>query len=145
MRLSVKENTPIVKNWSKFLKEDSNKIELFNLIAEKITANRYDEKVVIATKGDGIVSLVAVDEENITPCNHEEADTRIFLHVKHLSEAGHQKVSITPIDADVIFIAIRLFHRLGLQELWIEFGNYVHMRSVADPEGGPGGHGPPKR
>ena len=97
MRLSVKENTPIVKNWSKFLKEDSNKIELFNLIAEKITTNRYDGKVVIATKGDGIVSLVAVDEENITPCNHEEADTRIFLNVKHLSEAGHQKVSITSI------------------------------------------------
>ena len=44
-----------------------------------------------------LVSLVAVDEENITPCNHEEADTRIFLHVKHLSEAGHQKVSITSI------------------------------------------------
>ena len=97
MRLSVKENTPIVKNWSKFLKEDSNKIELFNLIAEKITTNRYDGKVVIATKGDGIVSLVAVDEENTTPCNHEEVDTRIFLHAKYLSEAGHQKVSITPI------------------------------------------------
>ena len=97
MRLSVKENTPIVKNWSKFLKADSNKIELFNLIAKKITTNRYDGKAVIATKGDGIVSLVAVDEENITPCNHEEADTRIFLHVKHLSEAGHQKVSITSI------------------------------------------------
>ena len=51
LRLSVKGNTPIVKNWSKVLKEDSSKIELFNLIAEKITAKRYDGKVVIAKKG----------------------------------------------------------------------------------------------
>ena len=126
MRLSVKENTPIVKNWSKFLKEDSNKTELFNVIAEKITAKRYDGKVVIATKGNDI--LGAVNEENITPCNHEEADTGIYLHVKHISEAGHQKVSIKSVDTDVVVIAISLFRRLGLQELWVEFGNGIHTR-----------------
>ena len=38
------------------------------------------------------------------------------------------KLAITPIDADVVLIAIRLFHWLGLQELWIEFGNCIHMR-----------------
>jgi len=42
--------------------------------------------------------VLAVHDEGfaneIIPCNHEEADTRMLLHVAHAAAHGHQRVSI---------------------------------------------------
>ena len=46
LRVSVRENKAIVWDRAKFLKGSSNKAELFHLIAEKITRNRTDHKMV---------------------------------------------------------------------------------------------------
>ena len=62
---------------------------------------------------------------HLTPCNHEEADTRIFVHVKELVLRGHKVILIDTVDTDVVVIAISCFNDLslfGLEELWIEFG-----------------------
>ena len=50
LRVSVRENTPMVQDWAKFLKDSSNKAELFHLIAKKITRIRTDHKMVLATQ-----------------------------------------------------------------------------------------------
>jgi len=61
------------------------------------------------------------------PCNHEEADTRIFLHLKNIiemfkiSEIDTDKICICANDTDVVVIAIALFHQLNINELWFEF------------------------
>ena len=52
----------------------------------------------------------------------------MFLHAKHLSEIGHRKVMIKTVDTDVVVIVVSLYQQLGLQELWIEFGNLIRMR-----------------
>ena len=57
---------------------------------------------------------------------HEEADTRIFVHLHHGIRHGNvKKAAILANDIDIIVIGIGLFQNLcknGLQELWICFG-----------------------
>ena len=75
-RVSVRENTPMVQHWAKFLKDSSNRAELFHLIAEKITRNRIDHKMVLATQGENVIFSSTIDIEHFSPCNHEEANMR---------------------------------------------------------------------
>ena len=83
LRVSVRENTPMVQDWAKFLKDSSNKAELFHLIVEKITRNRTDHKMVWATQRVNMIFLSTIDIDRFSPCNHEEANTRMFLHLKN--------------------------------------------------------------
>jgi hypothetical protein len=41
----------------------------------------YDKQIV-ATKDKEVLSNFALNTESINPCNQEEADSRLFLHVK---------------------------------------------------------------
>ena len=66
------------------------------------------------------------------PCSHEEADSRIFVHLQHAVE--HDCVTTACVlsnDTDIIVIAISFFHQLklqGLQKLWVSFGNGEQRR-----------------
>ena len=127
LRVSVRENTPIVQDWARFLKDSSNKVELFHLIAEKINRNRTDHKMVLATQGENVIFSSTIGNDRFSPCNHEDADTRMFLHLKDFSAIEHCKASLKTVDTDVIVISISLFHKLDLEELWIEFGTSVNL------------------
>ena len=100
LRVSVRENTPMVQAWAKFLKDSSNKAELFHLITVKITRNRTDHKMVLATQGENVIFSSTIDTDRFSPCNHE-ADTRMFLHLKDFSTTVHRKVSLKTVDTDV--------------------------------------------
>ena len=68
----------------------------------------------------------------ISPCNHEEADTRVFLHVNDMSLQGHTKITVRTVDTDVLVIAVSVFARLKdqLEELWIDFGTGKHRQFI---------------
>ena len=118
----------MVQDCAKFLKDSSSKPELFHLIAKKITRNRTHHKMVLATQGENVVSLSTVDIDHFSTCNHEEFNKRMFLHLEDLSETGHRKVSLKTVDTDVVVvIPISLFHKLDLEELWIEFGTGLNL------------------
>ena len=40
------------------------------------------------------------------PCNHEEADTRIVIHVLHALQSGCKSVVIRTVDTDVVVILV---------------------------------------
>ncbi len=125
VRIAVKENTPVWKNWQQFLQVDENKTELFHLLAQSLPdcpAVQSFQGVIVATDTEEVVSFGNIENHNLTPCNHEEADTRILLHVKHAAEFGHRKIAIRTVDTDVVVIAISFFHELNIDELWIQFG-----------------------
>ena len=44
--------------------------------------------------------------------DHEEADTRMCLHVLHAVSKGAQNVLVSSVDMDVIVILVGIFHRL---------------------------------
>jgi hypothetical protein len=64
-------------------------------------------------------------------CTHEEADTRIMLHVYIASQCGYRKVMIRTVDADVVVLAVSKMQDIDVDELWIAFGTSKHFRYLA--------------
>ena len=52
----------------------------------------------------------------------------MFLHAKHAADNGHELISIRTVDTDVVVIAMHLFRKLSVEELWIEFGTGKYKR-----------------
>ena len=46
------------------------------------------------------------------PTNHEEANSRLFLHVKDLARQSSQKIAIRTVDADVLVLAVSLYYEM---------------------------------
>ena len=63
--------------------------------------------------------LTDADLTNIAPCSHEEADTRLFLHVAHAVQKGYRKLSLHSGDTDVVVMAIAMFSQINPAELWL--------------------------
>jgi hypothetical protein len=61
-------------------------------------------------------------------CTHEEADTRIFLHLEDAVKQGYSKVTVRTVDTDVVVLGVTSAHRLNITELWIAFGTGKHFR-----------------
>ena len=122
MRISVLKDTLICKDFQKFRRNGTNKTELFKMIAEAVIQILETLATIVATIGSKIVSNSSLEKLNIEPCNHEQADSRLLLHVLDGVNSGIKKVSIITVDMDVVFIALRHFFILNLGELWIEFG-----------------------
>ena len=131
-RRRVLENTAIPKNWAGFLRNSDNKKELFCFLAEKISKLNSGSKEVYTTHLNDVLTAHEYDDSinEIKPCNHEEADTRMFLHVAHAAKHGHQKVSIRTVDTDVVVLAVAQIQHLQISELWIEFGIGKHYRFI---------------
>ncbi len=70
------------KHWGQFLADSSNKDELFKFLSTEATkASSFpDCKDVYLTSGACVVHIGPGDEM-VEQSNHEEADTRIVLHV----------------------------------------------------------------
>ena len=64
--------------------------------------------------------------------DHEEADTRILLHVNDALQRGANKIIIRTVDTDVIIILIGQFHNIIDQypnaALWVAFGTGKYFR-----------------
>ena len=90
------------------------------------------ENRVVITKGpDALSNHPGTSLSGITPCSHEEADTRIFLHVSHAVKEGIKTVMISANDTDVLVIAVSTFSQLqelGLQEMWLAFGQGRNLK-----------------
>ena len=89
--------------------------------------------VVIVTKEEDAVSNRTINLAGVAPCSQEEADTRIFVHARHATEAGSKVIMVKASDTDVVVIAVSVMHELqelGLQKLWVAFGQGQYLRWV---------------
>jgi hypothetical protein len=58
-------------------------------------------------------------------CNHERADTQIFLHSKHTASDGNNTITNKASDTDVLVIlisALLILQDLGVEKMWVAFG-----------------------
>lgn len=70
--------------------------------------------------------------DSISPCNQEEADSRILLHVAAAAQEGYPRVLIRTNDSDVIVIATSLYKQIqGLKELWVAYGTGSNVQYLA--------------
>ena len=99
-----------------------NKEELFHLLANSIL--NVEKGLAYATLGSSTVCN-RIQRKPIR-CNHEEGDTKIFVHLKHAIENDLiGTASIQANDTDIIILSVALFHDLflvGLREGWVAFG-----------------------
>ena len=122
--LSVK----IPPNWKSFLRVNENKTELFRLLAEEVIAIHAQGKEVYSTYGNDVLSNTdRTTMDGLQPCNHEEADFRIFLHV-HDAALQHHRVLIRSGDTDVFVLAVAQMQRITDKELWLAFGTGKQFR-----------------
>ena len=121
IRRRVTSTTKAPGNWRAFLRDGENKTELFKFLADKISEADGLVNTVVVTKGEDVVSNRAVPQE-VNPCNHEEADTRIFVHARSLALQGVKSVIVKANDTDVVVIAVAVMpslQHLGLDLMWI--------------------------
>ena len=132
-RRRVSSSTRIPGNWPGFLRNNENKQELFRFLAHKcVDYETEDDKTIYSTVDDQVVcSSSGTITSALAPCSQEEADSRIFVHVKDMAQNGHAKVMIRTVDTDVVVIAVAKFLQIGLQELWVAFGTGKNYRCIA--------------
>ena len=132
MRRRVTGLGKIPSKWQNFLRENDNKAELFNFLADKISG-MATPNVVIVTKEEDAISNSTIDLAGVAPCSHEEADTRIFVHARHAAEAGSKVIMVKANDTDILVIAISVLQalqNLGLQQLWVAFGQKQNLKWI---------------
>lgn len=91
------------------------KKELFHYLAKSLTSISQPVVDIVSSFDQDVISSTMLDKEGLTNCNHEEADTRLFLHIRHAAAQGLKKVIIRTIDTDVVVLAIANAHNLYKQ------------------------------
>ena len=107
VRRRVVPSAAITKNWKDSLRVDDNKTELFSFLSHQVTLLQTEGKAVYATDGhDVLCSMAQIDLTGLVPCSHEEADTRLFLHVADSIKKCYRKLMVRTVDTDVVMVAI---------------------------------------
>ena len=103
------------KSRNNFLRLNENKTELASFLAKRITS-LHPSELVCVTHCEHVLSNNNINRSGHCCCNHEEADTRIFVHVKRTT-VRELKTSYTSTDTDVVVIAISMFEKLKKYKL----------------------------
>ena len=91
---------PYLLAWTEFLKISENKKPMFEFFSELICKDFKNENyLVCCTKGDKVLSNQDHSFSSLSPCNQEEADTRMFRHLYQAAEEGHRIAYIRTIDS----------------------------------------------
>eukprot|EP00794_Sanderia_malayensis_P011452 gene11452-12649_t len=128
-RRRVGPNVVLPRNWQQFLRNDENKGELFRFLAKHATQIETT-KHVITTYGEDVISVLPRDLSFLTPCNHEEADSRMILHAGDAASCGFSRITIRAVDTDVVVLAVSSVRLLNVTELWLAFGTGKHLRFI---------------
>ena len=127
---------PHGKDWTKSLNDPDTKNEMFPYLSKKIThivaetPGRKKYSFTSTLNESVICSDKDVNIESLQNCSHEEADTRIFIHLQFAARQGHHIAKIRTVDTDIVVLAIGLFFQLQLTELWVGFGTGKTYRDI---------------
>ena len=131
IRRKVSGENKMPAKWMDILRDESNKQELFAFLSSKIVA--YDEftegKKVYATSDKSV--LPKETDHMAQPCDHEEADTRLLLHLIDALNKGQKSCLVRTVDTDVVVILIGklhcLLHANADADIWAAFGAGKHF------------------
>ena len=67
--------------------------------------------------------------QDLQPCDHEEADTRIALHLYDAVKEDATNILVRTVDTDVIVILVGIFFDMPSPiNIWVAFGTGKHFR-----------------
>ncbi|ELU07992.1 hypothetical protein CAPTEDRAFT_216620 [Capitella teleta] len=127
-RVVLKSRIP--KMWKEFLCNDENKSDLFHLLSHAVNSLApVPGKEIYATLGADVLTT-SENISAISPCTHEEADTRVILHLHDAVQKGLKTAMIRTVDTDVVIIAASAFTTIKPAKLWIAFGSGRNFRHL---------------
>ncbi|CAE1318539.1 unnamed protein product [Acanthosepion pharaonis] len=111
-RLTTKSKTPT--NWC--LRDSANKTELLNFLADEVGKMITTNEVIVTREENALPSSSHPDTkiDELDPCTHEEADTRIYLHAWNAAKDGHKSLMIEANATDIVIIG----HGENVDRLW---------------------------
>ena len=120
--MKIEESTRLPKDWHSFLRVDDNKMALFGelRIAYSKTLVVTKHRSVITNNGDFLHT------SELAPCNHEESDTRVFLHCKHAYNQGYRRIIVIATDN----VCISFMSYIPDSEIRIDYGRGKHQRYI---------------
>ena len=105
-------------DWHSFLRIGKNKTGPFRFLLEQIIMSIETSKIVAAAFEDRVLTLNELNVGTLSLCNHEEADTHVFLHALDLRRhCSIECVMIKTVDTNVVVLAVALFPELNHNEL----------------------------
>lgn len=122
IRRRVEASSSLPGNWQEFLRIDANEIELFSFLVKHISQSVITKQI-ITTNGSDVFSIPpSQDTSSLAPCDHEEADTRIIVHLADAVSKGYKNVLVRTVDTDVVVLAVAAVAQVDVQMLWVAFG-----------------------
>ena len=131
------------ENWADVLHDPSNKQEMFTFLSNKIATVDYpEEEDIIITSG--VTAIVRGTDRSMAPSDHEEADTRLLIHLQDALQNGCTNCLVRTVDTDVVVILIgKLHHLITLCQdvsIWVAFGTgnnftYHHINDIYEELG----------
>ena len=126
LRRKVNPQTKIPAKWNDFLRDPSNKVELFSLLTDAAAKQKFQEEKELYVTSDQSVISIGGSSEPMPICTHEEADTRIIVHLFHSVRRGNKKILIRTVDTVVLVILLGEFDKVSEicpdLDLWIALG-----------------------
>lgn len=117
----VKASQKTPKQMKKFLALGSNKENLIEFCFQHwktLNANSFDDFTVLVVHGfkchrfyRNLDNELIVEEVSELQCDHEEADTRMYLHAAHASKT-HESIIIKSPDTDVLLLGLAFVHNI---------------------------------
>ena len=166
IRKKVSSHAKYPANFKDFLRDSSNKQELFEFITSKISSSDFPtDKTIYVTSsysniimtlcihvfcinsitianllytGSSVISKRSCQTINhaIEPCDHEDADSRIVLHLYNAMKSGARNIVVRTVDSDVLVVFVGLFsHFHSDTNIWVAFGTgkffrYYHINTI---------------
>ena len=105
----------VPRQWKKFLTSGNNKEEIMEFLFtdwKQLHPTSFQNKeIFLSHKGQChrfFVKNQSINNESVAQleCDHEEADTRMALHVKHADECGFTNIIVRSPDTDVFLIML---------------------------------------
>ena len=132
IRRKVSGLTKLPGNWMDFLHVPKNKEELFAFLTSRVSEFACPpSKSIHITSGASVVST-GERSSQMSTCNHEEADTRIVVHISHALEQGMKVIKVRTVDTDVVTILIGAYFNLAMTQpqvdIWVAFGMGKNFR-----------------
>ena len=95
VRRRVLPGAELPRNWADFLHNEDNKKELFHFLSPYLISISVDaSKQLVVTDGENTLSRNYAVSSALSPCSHEEADTRMILHAADAASVGYTRVLI---------------------------------------------------
>ncbi|GFS11780.1 ATP-binding cassette transporter sub-family A, partial [Elysia marginata] len=128
----VQTSSPIPGKWHEFLRNDQNKTELFSFLTKSAITSIDTSKELVMTDGTGVSFTPLSETSAIAPCNHEEANSSMMVHVTNAVHRGCKKIQIKRADTDLAVLIVSTISELGGGlELWVAFGTGKDFRLIA--------------